>query len=75
MRSFFVAKYTTGEAVMQMIRIGSEYRTYSWHQGLTPSRVERSLADEARRNPEAVFNRLVNQDRLDEAEWILDNFV
>ncbi len=47
--------------------------SFSWATGFVPATL--SLFDEVRRNPIAVFNRLCNQGRWSEAEWVLDNLI
>ncbi|HPN96220.1 MAG TPA: hypothetical protein PLK35_00475 [Candidatus Moranbacteria bacterium] len=59
----------------QIIRISGQYRTYSWTRGLAPQRPVRSLEEEARRNPQAVIFRLLNEGREDEAENFFQRFV
>ncbi len=46
---------------------------YSFATGFIAART--SLFDEVRENPTAVFNRLCNEGKWDEAEWVLDNFI
>ena len=46
----------------------------SWSTGLVPIK-EHTLVEEAEKNPEAVINRLMRQNRWEEAERIMDKFL
>ncbi len=61
---------------MQIIRAGSQLGVYSCANGFKPI-AERlfSLDNEAKKNPEAVINRLLLENREDEAERLLELFV
>jgi len=59
-------------ASIQILKVGSEWGTYTWADGFTPSIRLVSLVDEARKNPDAVINRLLQKGMEDLAEIILD---
>lgn len=64
---------------MQIVKIGQEYRVFSWTQGYvsTPKR-DLSVDAEAARGEkcaEAVINRLLLMGREKEAERILEEYV
>ncbi len=60
---------------MELVKIeGRRVAAYSWTTGLVAREPQGSLLEEARRNFDAVFNRLFKEGRDDEAEelfWIL----
>jgi hypothetical protein len=59
---------------MDIIVINGNAGTYSWTDGFRFASVK-SLDEEARRNPEAVINRLLKEGETEEAERILDVYV
>lgn len=62
----------------QPVKVGSRWGSYSFPDGFRPiSDLPTHYRQEASRNPlaaEAVFNRLVRQERWDEAEELLETF-
>ena len=58
---------------LRVVQIAGRWGTWSWSEGFRPAIRRQSLEDEARRNPEAVINRLIREERWDEAEWIMDH--
>jgi len=61
---------------MKVVKILSQWGIYSWATGFRPApNKQYSLDEEARKNPEAVINRLLLEDREEEAERILDLYV
>jgi len=56
----------------QVAQIGNKWGIYSWTNGFIPAVKETPLHQEAKRNPEAVLNRLMREERWDEAEEIMD---
>lgn len=61
---------------MQVAMVSGRLGIYSWATGFKPIPEKRlSLDEEAKRNPEAVINRLLLEDREDEAERILELYV
>ena len=61
---------------MQVIKDNGRIWVYSWVTGSIPMRYRQmTLREEARQNPEAVINRLILQERWEEAEEIMDEFL
>lgn len=58
-----------------IVRVNGVWGTFSWLEGYKLFSKERSLLAEARDYPEAVINRLIREDRWDEAEDIMDRFM
>jgi hypothetical protein len=68
--------YSGGGKLMQILVCGDKVLgTFSWTDGFKPVQKEESLEAEARRNPQAVIFRLLNEGREDEAEELLERFV
>ena len=60
---------------MEILVISGKVGVYSWADGFLSISKEESLDKEARKNPEAVINRLLNEGRIEDAERILDVYV
>ena len=60
---------------MQIIRINGELGVYSWTTGFKNDTIFLNLDNEAKKNPEAVINRLLLENREEEAERILEAYV
>ncbi len=57
---------------MEIVNVGGSVGTYSWSTGFKPSVPDLSLLEEARKNPEAVINRLLlqgNEEVADKVFW------
>ena len=66
----------TDMPVPQTVRIGGRWRITSFTDGFTPSPIyHQSLVLEARRNPEAVLMRLMNNGRWDLAEELWEQYI
>lgn len=52
-----------------------DYGVLSWADGFRKPSHELSLGEEAKRNPEAVINRLMRTGEYDTAERIMDKYV
>lgn len=58
-----------------LIQSGRVLGTFSWTNGFKPVRKESGLEAEARRNPQAVVLRLLNEGKEEEAEELFERFV
>ncbi len=59
----------------QIVQVAGQWGTWSWSEGFQPAIRQRSLEEEARRCPEAVINRLIREERWEEAERIMDRYL
>ena len=57
--------------VPQVVKVASQWGIYTWTDGFTSSVPALPLEKEVKRNPEAVINRLMKEERWDEAEGLL----
>ena len=60
---------------MEITFVNGDAGVYSWADGFRSISKEESLDEEARKNPEAVINRLLNEGKVEDAERILDVYV
>ena len=60
---------------MKIVFVTGKVGVYSWADGFRSVSKDKSLDAEARKNPEAVINRLLKKGEIEKAERILDVYV
>lgn len=60
---------------MEIIFVNGNAGVYSWADGFRSMSLEKSIDEEAKKNAEAVINRLLEQGRVEEATRILETYV
>lgn len=60
---------------MEVIRVNNQWGTYSWTTGFKPAYHKSGLEQEAKRVPQAVIFRLLNEGEDELAEYFFEKYV